>query len=839
VKAVNIRPLGLMTQPNKLGTAPLGSMSEAANVMFRRPNTMEPFTAFQDYTAAASSGLLLASASRVRAMFPCDMSTLCAIGATDSLYSNATSLRWVTHAATSAVCQFNLGGTPQNPSLRAGAARMARTRGRSIVNNFSHPIVFDTEGSLAPRLVGMPIAVGVFGSVYGSPSGGFDKCPPYSHARYVCAFFKRQADGYEIIGAPSTPFLLENSSAIYGTPVVYAVWSTKTQLSAGCVIRFYRTPYQPSGTDPGEEFFQVSEHTITGGDLTPVASVWFPSESMCTGGLFNDNSDDTELNNPIYTNPSEDGAVGANYAPAQCDDVCMFRGAALYVGRRGTQAFSLTVPTHCGGTVTATRPVGVHVAAGDFTNGNVNVVGIASTAGLEAGQLVNDGLTYVQSGTRVISVAAHSIVMSLPATLTIGAHSFNAIDVIEINGVAIRAFNMLDLATTVVVAQTSLDVKGAGTLGANNGGTIELLSHVPYNDAASSAADGTFTIAATNGSYYSPALPALDATPLYSSGDPRDNRVFYSKVQQPEHVPLLNYFDVGHGTILKLEAIRDAVFAFCTDGIYRITGDGVNWRVDPYDLGTVLLCAAATGTLGDVVYAWTNKGLTSVGHAGVTSVSQDFIGNDLRTLWESVSAAPYASGSKVITPLQYSWIMRVACDKYHNEVWMTAATSDAAQTPATACYVLNTDQNAWSFYNQEVPTCIEYADYLRSILINRNEMNGAGGTGNNVNIVRYFRPDGEDPTTLKEWMDVELLYDGLTGYVTCNVTYPPNGSYLGDILLAPAASGDVSTRLAVPRGANYTPEFSMRVAHSSGAAVPWKFYGFSLRYREVAEQGAR
>ena len=60
----------------------------------------------------------------------------------------------------------------------------------------------------------------------------------------------------------------------------------------------------------------------------------------------------------------------------------------------------------------------------------------------------------------------------------------------------------------------------------------------------------------------------LTSTDAVSSNEQKINRVYYSKFQQPEAVPLLNYFDVGAAdkAILRIFPLRDSLFVFKEDG---------------------------------------------------------------------------------------------------------------------------------------------------------------------------------------------------------------------------------------------------------------------------------
>ena len=69
---------------------------------------------------------------------------------------------------------------------------------------------------------------------------------------------------------------------------------------------------------------------------------------------------------------------------------------------------------------------------------------------------------------------------------------------------------------------------------------------------------------------------------MASSNDARPNRLFYSKVSEPDHVPTLNYIDVGRldQPILRVLPVRDACYVVKTDGVWYLSG-----IVAPFPLG--------------------------------------------------------------------------------------------------------------------------------------------------------------------------------------------------------------------------------------------------------------
>jgi hypothetical protein len=109
-----------------------------------------------------------------------------------------------------------------------------------------------------------------------------------------------------------------------------------------------------------------------------------------------------------------------------------------------------------------------------------------------------------------------------------------------------------------------------------------------------------------------------------STDDVRPNRIFYSKLQQAEAVPLLNYIDIGSANkaILRIFPLRDSLFIFKEDGLFRISGETPPWTLNLFDATTIITAPDSLGTINNLVYSWCQQGITSVSEAGVRLISR-------------------------------------------------------------------------------------------------------------------------------------------------------------------------------------------------------------------------
>jgi hypothetical protein len=137
-------------------------------------------------------------------------------------------------------------------------------------------------------------------------------------------------------------------------------------------------------------------------------------------------------------------------------------------------------------------------------------------------------------------------------------------------------------------------------------------------DPTSFSIDLQVNIAGTEGSF----IRATNA--LYSENEEKSNRVYFSKFQQPEAVPIINYFDVGaqDKAILRIFPMRDSLFVFKEDGLYRISGDSSPFQLELFDSSFITLAPDSVNIANNVIYAWTTQGIQSLTEGGSAVISR-------------------------------------------------------------------------------------------------------------------------------------------------------------------------------------------------------------------------
>lgn len=105
----------------------------------------------------------------------------------------------------------------------------------------------------------------------------------------------------------------------------------------------------------------------------------------------------------------------------------------------------------------------------------------------------------------------------------------------------------------------------------------------------------------------------------------QSNLLRFSKPLRADAVPPINVLSVGNADsrILRVMPFRDRMLVFTDAGIYQVTGRTfADFSVFPFDLGYRLMGRELVAMCDEKVYAWCNEGIIEIDDGGVTVVSQ-------------------------------------------------------------------------------------------------------------------------------------------------------------------------------------------------------------------------
>jgi hypothetical protein len=137
----------------------------------------------------------------------------------------------------------------------------------------------------------------------------------------------------------------------------------------------------------------------------------------------------------------------------------------------------------------------------------------------------------------------------------------------------------------------------------------------------------TFTIdqiTPSVGTPFSPTFSTIFSPDVESDNETKSNRIYFSKLGQPEAVPSINFTEVGtqDGEIRRILALRDNLFILKDDGIFILSGTSApDWSVRLLD-STKIIAADSAVVLNNQIYCLTEQGITRISDSGVGVISR-------------------------------------------------------------------------------------------------------------------------------------------------------------------------------------------------------------------------
>lgn len=170
------------------------------------------------------------------------------------------------------------------------------------------------------------------------------------------------------------------------------------------------------------------------------------------------------------------------------------------------------------------------------------------------------------------------------------------------------------------------------------------------------------------------------------------NRVYFSKVSQPESVPITNFIDIGpkDSSIERVVALRDNLMVFKTDGIYILTGNSAltGFSVRLLDGSSSLAAADSPAVLDNQIFCLTSEGVSTVTETGVSVISRPIENRIASVVNSRFNYKPLTFGVAYDSDKAYV-------------LWLPEKVTD---TVATQCYRYNTFERSWTRW--DVPaTC--------------------------------------------------------------------------------------------------------------------------------------
>ncbi|CAB4157335.1 hypothetical protein UFOVP683_16 [uncultured Caudovirales phage] len=403
---------------------------------------------------------------------------------------------------------------------------------------------------------------------------------------------------------------------------------------------------------------------------------------------------DSLLGAYLYTNPTQEGILSSNEQPPVCTDICTFKNITFFANTKTKQRLFITL--------IATMAVGDTI-----TINSVTYIGVSSSNP----SIPNREFRVYTSGTTSENVTntAFSLLN------TINGFSGNT----SINAYYMSAYNDLP-------------------------GKILLETEIPTNT--------EFRVSFSNQLTWNPKYNGAN-TYLESSNDSFPNRIYFSKKQQPEAVPILNYLDCGSATesILRIIPLKDSVFIMKSTSMYRIIGeDSTSLRLSLFDNAVNFYAPESAVLCDSQIYCHTDQGFASISDNGIQIVS--------RPIEDQIIASQQISGFATD-----SFAIGYDVDRKYIFFCKESASDDIP----TKAYVYNYFTNSWTTWKFAASAGL-IPNYLNKICL--------GGSGYKIKVERktFTKSDFCDN-------EVNVIINSYSGYhVTLNTV---SDIYTGNILL--------------------------------------------------------
>jgi len=388
----------------------------------------------------------------------------------------------------------------------------------------------------------------------------------------------------------------------------------------GYFYQAYRSANVDATIEPSDDLQLVYEGIITQAEIN-AGSV-----------TFTDITPESLRGAALYTNPTQEGILQANDEPPCATDICTFKNMTFYANTKSKQNIFITLIAVSS---TPSSPSTTKLVYDDTITIN--------------------GITYTAKATENSGSGHFAIPSSGTDASRIADTAKSLVKIINLRQANVSAYYISNFG----------DLPGKIQIIAND-------YSLPQ-----------FAVVSSKAQCWNPVLQS-SGTDNSSSNDVNPNRVYFSKLQQPEAVPILNYLDAGVATdpIYRIIPLRDSVFVLKANAIYRIIGeDPTSLRISLFDNTVSLIATESAVEMNNQIYCYTDQGMCAISDNGIQIISrqiedqiqQSEILSNFQTLSFGVS---YEVDRKYI----------FYCKKIETDTYPTHA------------YVFNFFTNAWTKY---------------------------------------------------------------------------------------------------------------------------------------------
>lgn len=510
--------------------------------------------------------------------------------------------------------------------------------------------------------------------------------------------------------------------------------------SAGSILYWgtYKTPTLDFAVPPGisDEFFYrvYRSDTSASQDVVPDESTLqlvdeqnvSSTQATVNFIIYKDETPDILKQGFLYTNPNTGEARGileANEKPPTATDIALFQNHVFYANVETFYALTLnlltsnatSMPNDCEFTVISgltTRTyigkiaprVGNRTVRAENVSFVLTAVTVTQTAhGFANGDIVavaqaldssGNQLSTLPQGTYTVSgVAANTFVITAPSTPT----GLVAISIAGVETAAGKRIFYIENSATTTVASAIANTARSIVRAINRDSSSPCFAY--YTSTAdsipgmmvlrSTETTATFHVNAVTTAIvdsFNPQIPTT-GTDVEGTRSDGEGRIFFSKPNEPEAVPLVNELIVGSesASILRIAALRDSLIVLKEDGCFRINGNSfANFTVTILDSTIRLKAADSLAILDNNVYCFADQGIIAISETTASIISRA-----IEPVFTSIAGN---------TNLE----AKTHAVSYESERLYIIATITPQTTATSKVFVYNHLTSAWSTWNSQL-----------------------------------------------------------------------------------------------------------------------------------------
>jgi len=346
-----------------------------------------------------------------------------------------------------------------------------------------------------------------------------------------------------------------------GTKDVSVTLYIPDNILEGYFFQAYRSAIVDKTIEPSDDLQLVYEGIATSTDIT---------NGYVT---FTDITPDDLRGAALYTNPTQEGILQSNDEPPCAIDICTFKNMTFYANTKSKQNIYITL-----------------IAVSSTPSS-------ASTTKL----VYNDTITI-----NSITYTAQSTENSATGQFKLTSSGTDASNIADTSKSLVKIINLRQSNVSAYYVSNYGDLPGKILIMANDFSLSQ------------------FEIISSKAQCWNPVLQS-SGTDNSSTNDVNPNRIYFSKTQQPEAVPILNYLEAGVATdsIYRIIPLRDSVFVLKANAIYRIIGEDPNsLRISLFDNTVSLIATESAIEMNNSIYCYTDQGMCAISDNGIQIISR-------------------------------------------------------------------------------------------------------------------------------------------------------------------------------------------------------------------------